>query len=63
MSALPQAIADYTLHEKIQLVEDIWDNIAEEAATARATSQAAQAASLPQHEDRRTKRPQRCSNR
>ncbi len=43
MSALPQAIAQYTLHEKIQLVEDIWDNIAEEAATARATSEAAQA--------------------
>ncbi len=43
MSALPQAIAQYTLHEKIQLVEDIWDNIAQEAASARATSAAAQA--------------------
>ena len=43
MSALPQAIAQYTLHEKIQLVEDIWDNIAEQASTARATSEAAQA--------------------
>ncbi len=43
MSALPQAIAQYTLHEKIQLVEDIWDNIAHEAATARTTSEAAQA--------------------
>jgi putative addiction module component (TIGR02574 family) len=43
MSALPQAIAQYTLHEKIQLVEDIWDNIAEEAAATRATSAAGQA--------------------
>jgi putative addiction module component (TIGR02574 family) len=43
MSALPQAIAEYTLHEKIQLVEDIWDNIAVEAAATRATSEAAQA--------------------
>jgi putative addiction module component (TIGR02574 family) len=43
MSALPQAIAEYTLHEKIQLVEDIWDNIAQEAATAHTTSEAAQA--------------------
>jgi putative addiction module component (TIGR02574 family) len=43
MSALPQAIAEYTLHEKIQLVEDIWDNIAQEAAATRATSEAAQA--------------------
>ena len=42
MSALPQAISQYTLHEKIQLVEDIWDNIAEEAAAVRATSAAAQ---------------------
>jgi putative addiction module component (TIGR02574 family) len=41
MSALPQAIAGYTLHEKIQLVEDIWDNIAQEAAAAQATSEAA----------------------
>ena len=43
MSALPQAISQYTLHEKIQLVEDIWDNIAEEAAAVHATSAAAQA--------------------
>jgi putative addiction module component (TIGR02574 family) len=43
MSALPQAIAQYTLHEKIQLVEDIWDNIAREAAAAQATSEAARA--------------------
>jgi putative addiction module component (TIGR02574 family) len=43
MSALPQAIAEFTLHEKIQLVEDIWDNIAQEAAASRATSEAAQA--------------------
>jgi putative addiction module component (TIGR02574 family) len=43
MSALPEAIAQYTLHEKIQLVEDIWDTIAYEAGAARATSEAAQA--------------------
>lgn len=43
MSALSQAIAEYTLHEKIQLVEDIWDNIALEAASVRYTSHAAQA--------------------
>jgi putative addiction module component (TIGR02574 family) len=43
MSALPQAIADYTLHEKIQLVEDIWDNIAHEAGAAQATNEAARA--------------------
>ena len=41
MSALPQAIASYSIHEKIQLVEDIWDHIADEAAANLSTNESA----------------------